>query len=195
MPRTASETFSTSALVAGFSSWVVGPWATSTFGVRLARPRATFDGRSLPLTKPIGPGWTVGARKSALIPFELRNATPPTRTRARTLIESKNASSSLIPASSCSEYWSSVDRKSFNPSAPNERISGRFAISAYATALRKNKVNTARSRTMSQGPDRKKSAIPTSPRRGCNEAAGRDRTYFEFEVADKITSRIQRTAP
>src|SRR5437870_13692335 len=54
--RTASETFFTSAGVAGFSSCVVGPWATNTLGVRSVRPRATFDGRSLPLTDPIGPG-------------------------------------------------------------------------------------------------------------------------------------------
>src|SRR3989449_9996812 len=56
MPRTASETFSTSALVAGVLSWGVGPWAAGTFGVGLARPRAALDGRSLPLTKPIRPG-------------------------------------------------------------------------------------------------------------------------------------------
>src|SRR5439155_1389475 len=113
--RTASETFFTSADVAGFSSCVVGPWATKTFGVRSVRPRAIFDGRSLPLTNPIGPGWTAGARKIALSCFAVRNASPPTRTRARTLIESKNVSSSAIPASSCSPYWSSVDRRSLRP--------------------------------------------------------------------------------
>src|SRR5256712_7621180 len=69
MPRTASETFSTSALVAGFSSWVVGPWAAGTFGGGLAGPRAAFYGGSLPLTKALGPGLTVGPRKGALIPF------------------------------------------------------------------------------------------------------------------------------
>src|SRR2546427_9880446 len=193
--RTASETFFTSAVVAGFSSWVVGPWATSTFGVRSVRPRAIFEGRSLPLTNPIGPGCTPGAMRIALIPLAVRKATPPTRTRARTLIESKNVSSSAMPASSCSPYWSSVDRRSFSPSAPKERRRGRFAISVYATALRKNKAYTANAITISQTPRWANNASPIRPSTGWRDAAGRVRTYREFEVAVKITARIQRTAP
>src|SRR5256712_2041332 len=193
--RTASETFITSAVVAGFSSWVVGPWATSTFGVKSVRPRAIFEGRSLPLTNPIGPGCTAVAMRIALSPFALRKARPATRTRARTLMESKNVSSSAMPASSCSPYWSSVERRSFRPSAPKDRRSGRFAISVYATALRKNREYTANAITMSQTPRRAKTASPTRPRTGWRDAAGRVRTYLEFEVAVKMTARIQRTAP
>ena len=98
--RTASATFRTSAVVAGFSSWVVGPCATITFDVRSERSRAIFVGRSLPLTYPIGPGWTVGAMKRAFSRVPTRKARPPTRTRARTLIESKNVSSSAMPEAS-----------------------------------------------------------------------------------------------
>src|SRR3989441_10454945 len=193
--RTASETFFTSAVVAGFSSCVVGPWATKTFGVRSVRPRATFVGRSLPLTNPIGPGCTVGARKIALIPLALRNASPPTRTRARTLIESKNVSSSATPDSSCSPYWSSVDRRSLRPSAPNDRRSGRFAISVYATALRKKRTYTARAMTMSQTPRRAKTARPNRARAGWRDAGGRVRPYIQLYGAGREKARLPESAP
>src|SRR2546422_11266418 len=55
MPRTASETFSTSALVAGVSSWVVGPGAAGTVGVGLGRPHGGLEWASLPLTRHRGP--------------------------------------------------------------------------------------------------------------------------------------------
>src|SRR5256712_13331160 len=48
---------------------------------------------------------------------------------------------------------------------------------------------------MSQTPRRAKTASPTRPRTGWRDAAGRVRTYLEFEVAVKMTARIQRTAP
>src|SRR5437867_11000541 len=49
--------------------------------------------------------------------------------------------------------------------------------------------------TMSQTPRWAKTARPTRPRTGWRAAAGRVRTYLEFEVAVKMTARIQRTAP
>src|SRR5437899_10029087 len=72
--RTASETFFTSAVVAGFSSCVVGPWATRTFGVRSVRPRATFVGRSLPLTNPNVTVCSVGVRNDYLLPYAIHHA-------------------------------------------------------------------------------------------------------------------------
>src|SRR5207247_2116879 len=52
-----------------------------------------------------------------------------------------------------------------------------------------------RARTTSSGRRETNKASPARPRTGCKEAAGRDRRCFEFEVADKMTSRTQRTAP